>query len=233
MNDEQIVSLEELETLTKDNNILLLNDYYFNDFNFDLNSFEVFKKAMVTLRPPILFYNYTNIDIDEYLIEENDNASDSPEINPQIAKAIIKYNNDLKINFPNTPVALSLCFVIDGVIYTFSQESEFYSNLDFADDALEKLISRVIEETPEEELEKIKHQRKKETSEKIEQYKQLIFADNEFKNCTNLTYRKRYLNKFLEKNPEARYIISKSPHRHPIGFIEDIWREFKDKGLHK
>ncbi|HFJ9467871.1 hypothetical protein [Bacillus cereus group sp. BfR-BA-01495] len=67
----------------------------------------------------------------------------------------------------------------------------------------------------------------------VNELKECIFANPKFKNAMNDSHRRVYSSQFLEYNPSYIELLHHAGYFHQNIFKEDIWREFKQKGLHK
>ncbi|MEH7464841.1 hypothetical protein V7166_23190 [Bacillus thuringiensis] len=209
------------------------------DLGSEINKIEIpnlkdFLEFQVHIDNKLLFFeyefeyeeNYIISDEDQYMYEEYEEI-----IQSQIRLKIAKHNKTIKeIDF-DKPYSLLMYYLKDGFLFYNHTIKDDDSSI--YEETLEDIIESAIQEIPEETLEEIKMNRRAETDKEVQQLKELIFVDPKFKTATNVTFRQAYSSRFFKNNPEYRDLLHRANYRHPNLFIEEIWKEFKGKGLHK
>lgn len=118
------------------------------------------------------------------------------------------------------------------LFFNVTEREEILDLLEY-EDMVEVILEEVVQETPEETLEEIKSQRKNKIDKQVNELKEIILPIQNLKNATNASLRRVYSSQFFEENREYIELLRHADYYHPSIFIEDIWREFKQKGLHK
>lgn len=182
----------------------------------------------------LLFYDYgfeyaeTYIIPDEYHQLYREDIFQAP-----ISMKIHEYNKKLKeIDFEK-PANLLLFYLKEGFLFFNYFSREEIESLSPSEDTIESLTEVVIQELPVEKIEKVKRDRQIDFENKTQKLKEQVFNDPEFKLSTNTMLRRTYAHQFFKDNPEAEELLQEPDFPAPLIFIENLWREFKAKGLHK
>ncbi|MGH0593611.1 hypothetical protein ACQVPY_15100 [Bacillus pretiosus] len=170
--------------------------------------------------------DYIITDEDEYMYEEYEDI-----IKERIKLKITKHNKAIKkLNF-DKPYSLLIYYIKDGfVFYNYTIKDD---NSTIYETTLEDIIESAIQEIPQDKLEEIKTNRLAEITEQMQKLKDIIFSDAKFKTSTNDRLRRSYGAHFFRDKRKYIELTRRAGYIHPNIFIEEIWREFKEKGLHK
>ncbi|MED3198008.1 hypothetical protein [Bacillus toyonensis] len=199
----------------------------------ELPNLDEFLDFHVHVANKLLFYSYSYDPKENYIIPDEYHQKYEKEIQEQVSRKINEYNKIIdKINF-DKPSAVFMYYIKEGFLFFNVTEREEIADLFEYEDMIDIILEEVVQETPEEKLEEIKNQRKNKIDKQVNELKELIFADPKFKNVTNASLRRAYSSQFFEDNREYVELLRHADYFHQNIFIEDIWREFKQKGLHK
>ncbi|MCY8988109.1 hypothetical protein [Bacillus atrophaeus] len=181
----------------------------------------------------LLFYTYDYEDKENYYIPEDfHNWFEDSEIQCLLSEKINEYNKKInEIDFEQ-PSELLMFYVKDGFVFYHSTIRDEILDLFDGETMADSFIEEVRGAIPEEKLNEIKMNQQKELEQKTQEIKAKIFKDPEFKKATNNQLRKSYSLRYFDNNPAENKLLRKK-YFHPNLFIEEIWREFKSKDLHK
>ncbi|KAB2460964.1 hypothetical protein F8160_02490 [Bacillus sp. CH126_4D] len=199
----------------------------------EIPNLDEFLDFHVHVENKLLFYSYSYDPKENYIIPDEYHQKYEKEIQEQVSQKINEYNKIIdKIDF-DKPSAVFMYYIKEGFLFFNVTEREEIVDLLEYEDMVDVILEEVVQETPEEMLEEIKSQRKNKIDKEVNELKEIIFDDPKFKNATNASLRKVYSSQFFEENREYIELLRHADYYHPSIFIEDIWREFKQKGLHK
>ncbi|PFI32199.1 hypothetical protein [Bacillus thuringiensis] len=199
----------------------------------EIPNLEEFLDFHVHVENKLLFYSYFHDSKESYIIPDEYHQKYENEIQEQVSRKINEYNKMIdEINF-DKPSAVFMYYIKEGFLFFNVTEREGIADLCEYEDMVDIIVEEVVQETPEEKLEEIKTQRKNKIDKEVNELKERIFADPKFKDATNDSRRRVYSSQFFEDNPSYRELLRHAGYFHPKIFIDDIWREFRKKGLHK
>ncbi|AJH80285.1 hypothetical protein FOC88_27705 (plasmid) [Bacillus thuringiensis] len=241
---EQILSREDLKTHAQNMGVTLIKGNV--DLDTVMNKIEIpdlkeFLEFHVHIENKLLFFEHEYESKEEYIINEEDlymyEGHDKYEeyremIEEQVKLKISKHNKAInEIDFKK-PYSLSMYYINDG--FLFYNETIKDDDPSIYEETLFDIVESTIENLPDDILEKLEMKHRQENDTQLHKLKDLIFTDPDFKIATNSLSRKTYITRLFNNNPEYKEIIRKSnEYYHAWHFIDDIWREFKAKGLHK
>lgn len=210
-------SLVEIEMDEANNKIEISNQQDFLDFHKHVEN-------------RVLFFTYDYDDKYDFLIPEEPflNKEYAEPIQEQIDAKINEYNKMIEETDFDQPSGLMMCYIQDGFLfynYTFNDLYDF--------PGYEDIVEEVIQGLPSKKLEEFKKNHQENIQKEVQKLKESIFSDPNFKVATNQLKRKQYLFDLLQNNSENEKLIKDAGYLYPFVFIEEIWREFKEKGLHK
>ncbi|MBJ8031847.1 hypothetical protein [Bacillus cereus group sp. N21] len=233
----QVWVKENLEDLAKTRGFSLVNgNIHINvekDNQIEIPNLEEFLDFHVYVENKLLFYMYIYDRKENYVIPDEYHQKYEDAIQEQVSAEIYKYNKMLsEINFEK-PASVLIYYIKDGFLFFNYTERVEIGELCEYDDMVNIIVEEIVQEIPEEKLEEIKNNRKNKIDKQLIELKECIFADPEFKIATNDLRRRRYASQFFEDRSGDIELIRRAGYHHQFLFIEDIWREFKAKGLHK
>ncbi|MCB4848558.1 hypothetical protein LHW04_26220 [Bacillus tropicus] len=233
--ENKLLVPEELKNQTKIMGFSLVNAKVEIDMEFnkiEIPNLKDFLDFNVHVENKLLFYEYDYSSKEAYTIPDEYHHNYDELVQNEITRKINDYNATVeKIDF-DKPSALSMYYIKDGFLF-FNQtiREEIYS-LSYSEDMVKFIVAEVSENLSDEKYEQIQHKRQEKIDEQIQQLKEIIFADPNFKTATNSVLRMTYYRKFFNDHPEYAELIRHSQYLHIKSFIEIIWKEFKEKGLH-
>ncbi|MFC8152281.1 hypothetical protein ACFUP3_21840 [Bacillus paralicheniformis] len=212
-------SLIEIECEKSCNKIEIANQNDFLDFHEHVENL-------------LLFYYYDYEDKMNFMlpveIPEEYNLKQYPKtIIERISTKIKEYNTMINETDFNTPSGLTMHYIKDGFLfynYVF-EEPNIFSTYD-------EIINEVLQDFPSKELDEMKKIKQEKIKNNVQELKEIIFADPNFKVATNPIERKIYAKSFFDNNPTYVDLLNEADWI-PVLFIHHIWKEFKSKGLHK
>lgn len=181
----------------------------------------------------LLFYTYDYEDKENYYIpEEYHTWFEDSEIQHLLSEKVNEYNEKLdNINF-DQPSELIMFYVKDGFVFYNTTIREELFELSDGDTVGYALVEEVGDAIPEEKIMEITEKRKKALDQKKQEIKENIFKDPEFKSATNSSLRRSYAARYFKDHPEESELLRET-YLPPFLFVDQIWKEFKSKGLHK
>ncbi|WP_285767522.1 hypothetical protein [Peribacillus sp. SI8-4] len=233
----QIPLKEDLESLAKTRGFSLVNGTIEIDRESE-NQIKIpnqkeFLDFHVHVENKLLFYNYLYAYEEDYLIPNEYNQGYEETIQERLNMEIHEYNKMIKeIDFQK-PSLLLMYYIKEGFLFYNYTVWEHVFELSEYEEMVEIIVKKVVREIPEERLKEISEKTQAEKDKQKQELKELIFADSTFKTSTNLRFRKAYTARFFQSHPEYQEFLRHAGYSHPIFFIEEIWKEFKEKGLHK
>lgn len=233
--ENKVLVPEELKDQTKIMGFSLVNAKV--EIDMEINKIEIpdlkeFLDFNVHVENKLLFYEYDYSSRESYTIPDEYHDKYDELVQNEITRKINDYNATVeKIDF-DKPSALSMYYIKDGFLFFNQTIREEIYTLSYSDDMVKSIVAEVSENLSDEKHEQIQHKRQEKIDEQIQQLKEIIFADPNFKTATNSSLRMTYYRKFFNDNPEYKELIRHSQYLHMKSFIEIIWKEFKEKGLH-
>ncbi|MGG3890279.1 hypothetical protein [Metabacillus fastidiosus] len=235
-NQNQVLTKEELENQARLIGFSLINGEV--EIDNESNLIELPKQKEFLdfhqhVENKLLFYSYEFEDIDLYLIPDEYQDEFESTVQEAINEKINEYNEMIKKFDFNKPSNLLMYYIKDGFLFFNRSNSKLFNNLSYSENAIDYIVKDVMDNMPNEKLEEIEKNRQAKIDEHLEKIKEEIFADPDFKTSTNDSLRRVYSHKFFKNNPEYNDLLREAGYYHPMPFIENTWREFKAKGLHK
>ncbi|MEX3624916.1 hypothetical protein [Viridibacillus arvi] len=237
MEESRMLYKEELERIAKTKGLTLVNGQIDIDSEKD-NQIEIpiledFLDFHQHVENKLLFYTYSYTKEESFLIPVDDYQNYNDAIQGQLNLEILEYNKSLKdINFEE-PADLLMYYIKEGFLFFNFTENNKISELCTPEDMVNIIVEEVADQIPEDKFKEILDKAQANRDKQKQELKEVIFADPDFKNSTNLHLRRNYSNQFFHSHPEYREFLRDIGYYMPISFIESIWKEFKDKGLHK
>lgn len=230
----EIVSRETLEKMIKDNGFYGLEVE--NSFEDDVinkitmksqNINDIFKFAKENDIHTI-FYGYYYYDKEFYTIDlKNLEEKYDKEVVDMMKRDVIEYNKKVNSIDFEKPIILVVYCIYNGCSITVELYDEWIEKEDIL--AGHEKMDLIFEQN-QEKLESYIDKKAKQRDIELENLKQIIFQDEQFKKSTNKNLRTDYIYKFLEKNPNYSELFNyeNGVRFNAYKWIDIIWREYKD-----
>lgn len=230
----EIVSREILEKMIKDNGFYGLEVE--NSFEDDVinkitmksqNINDIFKFAKENDIHTI-FYGYYYYDKEFYIIDlKNLEEKYDKEVVDMMKRDVIEYNKKVNSIDFEKPIILVVYCIYNGCSITVELYDEWIEKEDIL--AGHEKMDLIFEQN-QEKLESYIDKKAKQRDIELENLKQIIFQDEQFKKSTNKNLRTDYIYKFLEKNPNYSELFNygNGVRFNAYKWIDIIWREYKD-----
>lgn len=202
-------------------NITSSNDYMMHLEENNLNEFLRFIKANNIKN---VFYEFNRYDEEDFLIDEDEFDQD---IYLLIEGDIIRHNEQIeKIDF-SKPNEITIFCIYEGNFICITEENYWCKELD----ASKKVMNLLNDNN--DKINNIKNKQKLNLDILIEELKNLILNDDEFKKCSNQSFRRKYMSSIFEREENEKYkqlflernVLMK--YGTSINFIDMIWKENK------
>lgn len=230
----EIVSREILEKMIKDNGFYGIEVE--NSFEDDVinkitmksqNINDIFKFAKENDIHTI-FYGYYYYDKEFYTIDlKNLEEKYDKEVVDMMKRDVIEYNKKVNSIDFEKPIILVVYCIYNGCSITVELYDEWIEKEDIL--AGHEKMDLIFEQN-QEKLESYIDKKAKQRDIELENLKQIIFQDEQFKKSTNKNLRTDYIYKFLEKNPNYSELFNygNGVRFNAYKWIDIIWREYKD-----
>lgn len=179
-----------------------------------------------------VFYHFIYFDPDQMCIDDDvlDTLKMKSELIESFQPTIEKYNAEIEELDFSKPAGLIVYCIYQGVFIYIQEDDDWLSALGYDDAhiAAMKLFTKDADRIVEQ-VKKLAEKRQ----ERRDECHQIIIDDPKFHICTNATMRRNYANVFFNKNSNRKYYDAFYSEEHgyydisTMGFIEEIWREFK------
>lgn len=175
-----------------------------------------------------IFYGYYYYDKDFYTIDlKKFEEKYDREVVDMMKKDVIEYNKKVNSIDFEKPIILVVYCIYNGCSITVELYDEWIEKENIL--AGHEKMDLIFEQN-QEKLESYIDKKEKQRDIELENLKQIIFQDEQFKKSTNKNLRTDYIYKFLEKNPDYSELFNygNGVRFNAYKWIDIIWREYKD-----
>lgn len=203
-----------------------LNECILNEENiFEIHEFNLFCNFLSIEEIKTVFFQKFYYNHEAFLITEEKLKGQPGFIKREARNKMDELNSENKVILKNMDERLGgIRFIcsFQGSIVVSKVIDEMYSRLKTGDKLVEDIASSISKDSEDE----IKQQIQLD----LENLKQQILSDPEFRKSTNTTLRKQYASKISKKYPNAKRIVLENELRGSImvALVEPLWKEYKE-----